>query len=469
MKKVLIFVILLSVLISCKQETDEKKDKETLITGEIENIRDENILIYYNNASRTLTANSEGFFKTEIDIAEPTYVYFSNGMNNAVFFANPGEEISFTGNYHQFIKTLIFDGSNENINEYLRKQLEIIHSAGLNTEQFMFAADANIFIASYNLLKKELMDNLQNFKSGDLFENEDFSNIEKIRLKYMPLPLLLQYYSRTKSQSEETNKSLTNLINSTLAELDINNSELLSIREYIDFLSEYVHYLFMNKIIEEQLEIFTIEDYAEILFGIIDNEFSDEKILEEMYLNKVDEIVNNYGVSGMNPYFDKLKEMTDNKERLKPIQDIFDVWENVAPGKPSADFAFPDIDGNIYTLDDFKGKYLYIDVWATWCGPCIREIPHLKELKKKYANRNIEIIAISVDENKTDWENYVNNQNLEGVQLYAGGWNNNFVQHFMITGIPRFILLDKEGMIIDANAPRPSTNIESVLENLDGL
>lgn len=467
-KKMLIGFILLSVIIGCKETKDKNEKEVAVISGEIINQRDNNILFYYNHSLDTVLAQ-DGRFSAEINISEPSYIYFVNNFNNAVFFIGSNESLSIEANYQDFIESLKIEGSNKNINEYLIEQNKLIANTAFNSAEFMYASNPDVFMASYNTFKRELNEHFEDFKKEVEFENEQFESLEAQRIKYLHLPLVLQYYSRVSGQGTNADIELQKHVDNNLADVDINNSELLKIREYKDFLYEYSHFKFVEKVLKESLEINTIEEYAEVLFGIIDSEFTNDHVLEEIYIRMVDEIVNNYGVDGMKPYYEKLKEMTEDTERLASIEQAFEVWNKIAPGEPSADFSFPDIDDNMYSLDDFKGQYLYIDVWATWCGPCIREIPHLKQLKKQFEGKNIEIIAISVDENKTDWVNFVNNENLQGVQLFAGGWNNEFIQHFMITGIPRFILLDREGNIINANAPRPSAGVETTLNNLEGI
>ena len=128
-------------------------------------------------------------------------------------------------------------------------------------------------------------------------------------------------------------------------------------------------------------------------------------------------------------------------------------------GKPSPKFNYPDINGKSVSLDDLKGKYVYVDVWATWCGPCKREIPFLKELDAEYREKDLAIVSLSIDklENKDKWESMVKGENLTGIQILADkDWRSEFVTAYNITGIPRFILIDPEGKIYDANAPRPS-------------
>jgi len=125
-------------------------------------------------------------------------------------------------------------------------------------------------------------------------------------------------------------------------------------------------------------------------------------------------------------------------------------------GKPSIAFNYENHKGGKTSLTDLKGKYVYIDLWATWCGPCKKEIPFLKEVEKKYHNKNIEFVSISVDKNKEAWKKMVDDKKLGGVQLHYGN-DNDLSKAYEVTGIPRFILLDTKGNIVDADAPRPSS------------
>ena len=135
-------------------------------------------------------------------------------------------------------------------------------------------------------------------------------------------------------------------------------------------------------------------------------------------------------------------------------------------GSPSPKFEnYIDFKGGKKSLDSFKGKYMYIDIWATWCGPCIQQIPFLNSLEKEYHRKNIAFVSISKDESRRSggswdaaenkWRKFVKDKQLTGTQLWAGQ-DNAFQQAYQINSIPRFILIDPEGNIVNANAPRPS-------------
>ena len=122
---------------------------------------------------------------------------------------------------------------------------------------------------------------------------------------------------------------------------------------------------------------------------------------------------------------------------------------------------FENFNGGTTSLDDLLGKYVYIDVWATWCRPCLREIPALKELEETYRDKNIEFVSISTDkpDKHEAWKNMIRAKDMSGIQLYAGK-DNSFSKEYLISSIPRFIFIDPEGNIVSANAPRPSNAVE---------
>lgn len=139
-------------------------------------------------------------------------------------------------------------------------------------------------------------------------------------------------------------------------------------------------------------------------------------------------------------------------------------------GVVSPSFDYENHKGGKTKLEDLRGKYVYIDVWATWCGPCIAEIPHLKKVEVKYHGKNIEFVSISVDTEKDyeKWKKMVVAKELGGIQLFADkNWTSDFIKAYGINAIPRFILIGPDGKVIKADAARPSS--ASLTELLDSL
>ena len=137
------------------------------------------------------------------------------------------------------------------------------------------------------------------------------------------------------------------------------------------------------------------------------------------------------------------------------IGEISAIKRKFPKGTPSPTFDYDNHKGGKTSLADLKGKYVYIDLWATWCGPCIKEIPSLKKIEASYHDKNIAFVSISVDKNKEAWQKMVTEKELGGIQLHYGG-DQTFANEYMVSGIPRFILIDPNGGVVSPDAPRPS-------------
>jgi thiol-disulfide isomerase/thioredoxin len=118
----------------------------------------------------------------------------------------------------------------------------------------------------------------------------------------------------------------------------------------------------------------------------------------------------------------------------------------------------------MHSLSDYKGNLVYIDVWASWCGPCKYESPYFKALIQQFQNSDVVFIGVSVDSEKTQWLQMLDEEQVLGTQLYAGGWNTSICADYLIHSIPRFLLIDRDGNIISSNAPRPSAGADSIIE-----
>jgi thiol-disulfide isomerase/thioredoxin len=164
------------------------------------------------------------------------------------------------------------------------------------------------------------------------------------------------------------------------------------------------------------------------------------------------------------------KYLVTRKQQVGVLR-MMNLLGEIKENEASSDFIFPDIDNKEIALSDFKGKVVYIDVWATWCGPCKTEIPVLKALEKQYhGNKDIVFIGVSIDSSKdfNKWKDFVVKENPGGIQLFAGDKaQKELMMPYKILSIPRFILIGKDGAIVSADAPRPSSpEIKSRLDSL---
>jgi thiol-disulfide isomerase/thioredoxin len=224
------------------------------------------------------------------------------------------------------------------------------------------------------------------------------------------------------------------------------------------------NYMAAKMQLEQEFDLNNIQGFFEV-----EKEVFDEKLSTVKY--KMQNLLD--GAEGLDSTFAN-NEIEGNKRFVDYLGSNYEaqhaILAPVAKGKPSPKFNYPDINGKYVSLNDLKGKYVYIDIWATWCAPCKKEIPFLKELDKTYKGKNIAFVSLSIDkqENKDKWISMVKEQNLTGIQILSDNdWNSEFIRNYGISAIPRFILIDTEGKIISNNAPRPSDqNLNVLLDSL---
>ncbi|QEC42292.1 TlpA family protein disulfide reductase [Pseudobacter ginsenosidimutans] len=153
------------------------------------------------------------------------------------------------------------------------------------------------------------------------------------------------------------------------------------------------------------------------------------------------------------------------KERLAIMTTRLPVQQWAVEG-----FSLPDTAGRIVSLQDMKGKIVVVDVWATWCVPCVAEFPSLKQLEHDYGKRNVAFVGISMDSEKFRdyWKNFVAEKAPGSIQLFAGP-QSPFSKMYKIGGIPRFMIFDSTGKMLFGDAPRASSfELRLLLDQLIG-
>ena len=121
-------------------------------------------------------------------------------------------------------------------------------------------------------------------------------------------------------------------------------------------------------------------------------------------------------------------------------------------GKPIANFSQEDTSGAMVSLASLKGKYILIDFWASWCGPCRAENPNVVRNFEMYKNKNFTVLGISFDKDKEKWKEAIASDGLNWTQLSdLKGWQNALAAQFNITSIPQNLLIDPQGNLIAKN------------------
>ena len=324
-------------------------------------------------------------------------------------------------------------GALADINNYMLQSpfASLDFNAAAKEEADFIKSSDSVYNANLALLKKA------NLPAG-------FAKKEQQRLlfkSYAMFPMYMSYHPYLKKMDSYTP---TALYTDKLKQLAIIDGNCLEFAEYGDFI--------MNAIL---CQAFQGGDRSKEFMTFMDANVKDAKVKSYITNAYAYDVVSSSGLDGKDELVAYFHKNVSDQKLVEKFNAICKQWEGLKAGCPSPSFNAPDINGKMVSLESLKGKYVYIDVWATWCGPCRGELPYMTKLEEQYAGKDIHFVSLSCDSNKSAWEKRVQKGDMKGIQLHLGT-NSDFMQKYIINGIPRFILLDREGKIVKADAPRPS-------------
>lgn len=418
------------------------------LTGQLQDMGTQHVIMRYNGAASLvgdsrdiiLHTDAEGRFDTVLPLDKPEYYSISRNT----LWLTPGDDLKVFINQSNLEAT--FEGKGAEANTYMKERLfpkgGSFLEGGSNIKG-SFTETAEL-IRQLAARREQQLDGLQGVSA-------EFKELEKARIY---ADVINSYLSYTSYAREFAGKSAD----------EIRVAEQAALSYVMPEMKEKVKYL--ND--ERFLDVAVVRD---ILFYRQDPAY---KAIFEDYTpgGRCRELYESYGrVSGLR--HDLNQQVVDsNRTYISSMTQSDFAAELEAkvnqaalllPGQPAPDFVMTDTAGNVKKLSEFKGKPIYIDLWATWCGPCIQESPAFTALSSRYPE--IQFLQISRDEQKRAWLGYLSHKTSPLTQYNSVDLA--LVEGWQLFYIPRFILIDKDFKIIDAYAPRPSS--EEIVAVLDKL
>ncbi len=436
------------MLISCKEE---KSIDYAIISGSILN-KGAGEIIFTNSTNSDLkkvtTINGNGKFIDTLDISTGVYIFY-DGSNSTNLYIDKGNNINIHYDANDFRNTLKITGVGSETCNYFQDKIKI--------EMELMGEGASLYELEESAYKDKINEvkiTLKQLISNSTGLTKVFKTKEERNINYSYLNKLNIYESchafYTKTPNFKTSEGFLN-------ELKDLNYELVEDFEYSadykNLVTSYVHKKTAKLVEKDSIDydIAFIKAATNIDIETIRNSL--------LYDNSKYSITSN---ANLESFYKAFMNASTNIKNNKEITESYNKLKAVTKGNSSPKFIdYENYAGGTLSLDDLKGKYVYIDVWATWCGPCLYEVPYLKDLIKKYHDKNIEFVSISIDADKyhDNWMKMVKEEKLEGIQLFADKhWQSDFVKNYLILVIPRYILIDPNGIIINPNADRPSSN-----------
>lgn len=442
MKNIVICFLLSLILFSCK-----RKDF-VFISGRIEN-GDSVVVFWMKDSIYSFPVQADCFFSGKIYLKGSTYASFMPGSWD--LYLSPGENLEINADVLNIPASLSFSGSLGGFNTYLKEQ-EMMASF----DKDYYYLDEREFVEKMKGIMNERVELLEakNF-------NKDFTQLEKLRILYSIGQRVAVYPLYHKQYVENAAYVPGEIFYQYLSAFPLNNEKLFVTRNYRKFLLNYVYFQGAGIYPTEEDYANKVADY--ILSNFADSEMRDFLLSEVVYRY----IWENNGLEGAEQLLAVFRQKCKDEKKVAYIDEIVKHWEKLLPGNVAPDFRVESQEGEEIRLSDFKGHYVYMGVWASWCLPCKKELAYFKQLEEQYQEKNICFLTVSIDGEKgrKSWEKLLSKKQYGGIHSIATE-DNCFRDDYMIISVPRFILIDTAGLIISSNAPRPSGKIDDCLDFL---
>lgn len=387
---------------------------------------------------RLVVPDSAGNFSIRFKIDQPNY--YRLGRN--ALYLSPGDDLKLYVDYSDPRKAT-FEGTGATANTYLKNtpfpKGGSFVEAGKNIKN---TPEETVFLIE--TLAADRANELRDLQNT----SPEFRRLETFRIKADIINSIKmgEFYSTYKLKLKDSAATAyTALYRKAVApkiaaySKDFVDPSLLKLVVYRDIADELI------KDGGKPADIQVIKDYytaSEIVKGM--QKVSDKKLL-----------------TGFNPQIASLK----TPAYKAAVNQMHQYLMAFGKGDVAVDFTAVNLNGEKISLSSLKGKVIYVDLWATWCGPCMQEMPSFEKLKAKYAgNPNVVFVSLSIDENESLWKTSVAQRKADGEQWLI---NRSKLQAYNIVGIPRSLLINKDFKMVNMSAPLPSET--AVIKEIDAL
>ena len=446
MKIKFVIIALLHLIIAENGYTQMKKDS-VFITGTLLNFNNEIRIddmsemkdLELPDSKRKLLPDSSGNFSIKFNLNKPNY--FRLGRN--ILYLSPGDSMSVFINY-MWPDSSIFKGKHSEENEYLRftpfPKAGSFLEAGDNIKSTIQQTIDTILIIAKN--RQELLNNNIKISSG-------FKVLENARIKAD----ILNSLRNIRSYFPYIHK----LTGDSLIAFQAENKKIID--KYLNHYSnDFINPVFLKLLVYRSV-LPIILDYAK------DSSENMRKIKDWIKAAELVQQLNELNSKKEIATYEKKINKIQSAEYRQRVTSTFKNLMKFGSGDKAKDFIITNSASESYHLKKFTGKVVYIDVWATWCGPCMAEFPFLDSLKEKYKNNeNIVFISLSIDDNKALWKKNIEKRNAQGIQ---GIIDRSKLEEYAIVTIPKVIIINKDFKLVTMNGPWPSDR--SAVKLLDDL
>jgi len=471
----LLVFILLSINLSLFGQK-KIQPEPLIIQGQITNCSEKFLKIFFrDNIDKMiidtiwLDKSGQFYLKTyNLTIPQRTSIQQNNIQINDLFVA-PGYKLTITGNgkdYRTLSKTRKISGIGSVSNKY--RDLYDSLSYARRDAKCWYEMNENELL-SYIKKDQRLKDSLVHIIFDQKLSNDKylsyFGKVTRIDNVFNKLYMLMAHVDMNKYDYNKSVAIVRNNFDNKVLDNLFRDEYFISTDYKTWFASEYLNYTINLNIKKDSTIKKNVAYKLEILNKVFSGKLKEYVIFNLMSSaieqSKSFEKINGYK-DQFKPYISNLK----NPQYKKAIETKFADKETellrIQVGKPAPKFTLESNSGKSYSLDDFKGKVVYLDFWASWCGPCRAETPAFKILFDKFRNNNqVVFLSIDVSDGSNEWKKALEEDKPDWIQLRDN--NGNVWKSYVANTIPKFVLIDKQGNIINFEAPGPSSGEKIII------
>lgn len=477
-KREFFFFVMLLSMISCQKTPVSKTVQFSMGTSQedlsnIELIRYD-MLNYAEIPIKTVSSTASRSNTLEFEVQNPMFGSLKIEESQFQVYLEPGDELNVLIHYDTSTPTITYTGKGSIANNYLAGTSGIVDGFYQENGGF-WEKDIHTAEDILSTLQRELEQFHQSYMDTSSL-NEEVQALFKTKYELIPINLIQQYSVINHTAYAEVD-SLPDLFKNNASripmEMEYLDLGMLGYAQILDlYLRQEIHPVFLKG--KTTAEVDSVREKLPVLSNELIRRSQVPGGIQEFFLAK--DIDYWLGLQGITPSLDSLylefnKAYASSNYRSE-LQKHYEDWMQIAPGQPAPEIIGLTLQGDTLSLNEMTGKIVYIDVWATWCIPCVGEFSHYKGLQKEFAeHEEVEFLFVSIDQEINEWTNFFQTKDSpEGIQIndlrghpnYAGVYKS-----YKMWGIPRYMLIDRDGKIINANAPSPSSGkVEEIIREL---